>query len=90
MEFKTFSFIYLLDLLTCQSISPDVNTGFLPSPSSYEEVEVRKKLEEKERREEKNRREERMEKDGRDSPRGTSEKSGQKVQKKHKHSSYQL
>ncbi|XP_057203712.1 ubiquitin carboxyl-terminal hydrolase 8 isoform X2 [Triplophysa rosa] len=46
----------------------------------YEEVEVRKKLEEKERREEKNRREERTEQDRRDSPRGTSEKSGQKIQ----------
>lgn len=46
----------------------------------YEEVEVRKKLEEKERREEKNRREERTEKDGHDLPRGTSEKSSQKIQ----------
>ncbi|XP_051952951.1 ubiquitin carboxyl-terminal hydrolase 8-like [Xyrauchen texanus] len=44
----------------------------------YEEVEVRKKLEEKEREEEKSRREQRMEKDRRASLKGTSEKKGNK------------
>lgn len=37
---------------------------FLPTLNRYEEVEVRKKLEEKERQEEKKRREEMTEKDG--------------------------
>ncbi|XP_051580072.1 ubiquitin carboxyl-terminal hydrolase 8-like [Myxocyprinus asiaticus] len=44
----------------------------------YEEVEVRKKLEEKDRKEEMSRREERAEKDGRASPRGPSEKKDNK------------
>ncbi|RXN16444.1 ubiquitin carboxyl-terminal hydrolase 8 [Labeo rohita] len=44
----------------------------------YEEVEVRKKLEEKERKEERIRREERTEKDGPASPRGASEKKNNK------------
>uniref|UniRef100_A0A8C1GU40 ubiquitinyl hydrolase 1 n=1 Tax=Cyprinus carpio TaxID=7962 RepID=A0A8C1GU40_CYPCA len=48
----------------------------------YEEVEVRKKLEEKERKEEKSRREDRSEKDGRASPRGASQKKDSKKQVK--------
>lgn len=59
-------------------IQPNVSTGYcLCFPVCmfrYEEVEVRKKLEEKERQEEKKRREDKVEKDGgRASPKGGKE-----------------